>query len=102
MLTKTEIQAVICMRVRAIEQSCNGYFHNHVDGQIVGLLAALTGEVHPVNSYSTSAEILRAAGIKFEEKNGRCVVPDEEMVRLGFLTDKFDYVKSDRTIFKSW
>lgn len=76
MLDAEEIRSLILCRVIAALDSCNSHHINHCEGQIRALVAVLTGAVPP--SFSNMAEILDAAGIPYERREGNWIEYDDE------------------------
>ncbi len=68
MMTKRDIQIAILGRIKAIEGSCNSYYHNYTDGTIRGLIWALTGKDHLINESTTADEILTLAEIPYRKE----------------------------------
>lgn len=101
MLSETEVQALICVRVGVCAGCCNGFTIKHIDGQLRALLAVLTEKIPPTIDGNTEA-IFRLAGIKCYVEGKKVMIPDDEMRRLGFLNDDFKRKQDDKECFGPW
>jgi hypothetical protein len=70
------------LRVQAATGSCNSHHINRVEGQIEGLLAALTGERPAIGR--ANSEILRAASIPFTLDGEFVIYDDAWLAKMGF------------------
>lgn len=100
MISEEEIRSLIVCRIIAANGSCNSHHISHVEGQIRGMIAVLTGEAPP-SFHGEVTDMCAAAGIPVE-KNGDGTVgfPREWLESHGF-TLKGDYISHPR-FSKGW
>ena len=86
-LSDDDLRCMIVLRLEAAYGSCNHSHLDRVEGQIQGLMAALTGE--PCHT-SNACEVLKMAGIPFAFKDRGFEYDDDWLARMGFEFDTED------------
>jgi hypothetical protein len=85
MLNENEIKAMIILRAQAACDSCNSFHITRVEGQLQGLVFALTGDL--ISRTDDVPTVLKAAGIKYEENGEKVVISDEELEKYGLVSE---------------
>ncbi len=103
MLSETQIQALIVLRVQACAGSCNSYYMRRCDGQIEALLCVLhNGQHHRVGDGVMTTDIFDLAGIKYTVEGDMTKIDDSELGRIGLISDNEGYMKAKDPLLGVW
>lgn len=98
MLSEEEVRTLIALRVSAMCHSCNSHHISHVEGQIRGLMAVLTGEPPP--TFNDAYEILDMAGIPYHKKAHSTFDWNEKWLKAHGINDDRGLLHHPK--FESW